>query len=834
MMEQYLAVKKTLPPNTILFFRLGDFYEMFFEDAALASRILDIALTGREGGPAGRVPMCGVPHHSSKAYINRLVQEGLKVAICEQVEDPRFAKGIVKREVTRIISQGTYVEEEEGQTCANRYLASFYSPDGRRFGIAYLDLGTGEFKITETESEDDLKSELMRIQPVECVLPDSVTPDTELGKFLAAEFRPSVNYYETRFFDSARAKERIQAVYKLASVDGLGLKDFPVALVAAGAILQYLQDNLHKSLEHVKKPQGYSSEEFMVLDAMTQRNLEITQPLSGEKQSPTLLSAVDETLTPMGARCLRLWLKRPLLRPEKINERLSAVKIIFEDAKSRQALRDALADIRDLERIVARLNSGLGNARDLAALKTSLARVPMVKEGVRPLGKGSDPFFNRIVASLHELKELVSEIDRAFVDAPPLTIKEGGMVKPGFDQQLDELRGIFDHGQNYLAELQKREIDRTGIKSLKVKYNKVFGYYIEISHANAKSVPIDYVRKQTLVNAERYIIPELKEYEDKILTAEERANAKEYEIFEAFRAKVRGHIQEIQSTAEALGMLDVISGFAEAAVKRDFVMPVVSDKTEMMIEGGRHPVVELVLQRGEFVENDTLLNGGDHQLILITGPNMAGKSTYIRQVALITLLAQVGSFVPAKRAEIGMADRIFTRIGASDYLTRGQSTFMVEMVETANILNNATSRSLIVMDEIGRGTSTFDGVSIAWSVSEFLARPDGPRPRTLFATHYHELTELEELFPGVKNYNVTVHEGEHGIVFLRKIVRGGTDKSYGIHVAKLAGLPDSVVERSKQILAELERERIREGIGTKLTAKRSKKKEEETELPLFK
>ncbi|MBI4971971.1 MAG: DNA mismatch repair protein MutS [Candidatus Omnitrophica bacterium] len=823
MMEQYLAVKKTLPPNTILFFRLGDFYEMFFEDAALASRVLDIALTGREGGEAGRVPMCGVPFHAAKSYIHRLIQEGLKVAICEQMEDPRFAKGIVKREVTRIISQGTYVEETEGEVSANRYLASCFSATGREFGVAYLDLGTGEFKLTEVAAFDDLKSELMRIHPVECVLSESVTPETEFGKFLADEFHPSINYYEPRVFDLERAKERIQSAFKVASIEGLGLKEFPVATVAAGAILHYLKENLHKSLEHVKRPAAYSSEEFMILDSMTQRNLEIAQSFSGETKSQTLLSSVDETLTPMGARTLRLWLKRPLLRPAKINERLESVREFVENTKSRAALREALADIRDVERIVARLNCDLGNARDLVALRTSLVRVPLAKAA---LAGASFPLAPKLSAALFDLKDLVAELNQAIVDTPPLTVKEGGIIKEGYSKELDELRNISSEGQNYIAQLQQREIERTGIKSLKIKFNRVFGYYIEISHANAKAVPIEYVRKQTLVNAERYIIPELKDYEEKVLTAVERANAKEYEIFEIFRAKVRERIHEIQSTAEALGVLDVVAGFAEVAVKRGYAMPEVTDKKEIRIEGGRHPVVELVLQRGEFVENDTLLNGDDHQLILITGPNMAGKSTYIRQVALITLLAQVGSFVPAARAEIGVADRIFTRIGASDYLTRGQSTFMVEMIETANILNNATSRSLIVMDEIGRGTSTFDGVSIAWSVCEFLARAEGHRPRALFATHYHELTELEELFEGIKNYNVTVHEGDHGIVFLRKIVPGGTDKSYGIHVAKLAGLPDSVIARSKQILEELERERVIP------TPKKSRKKQEE-ELTLF-
>ncbi|MBI4398345.1 MAG: DNA mismatch repair protein MutS [Candidatus Omnitrophica bacterium] len=831
MMEQYLAVKKTLPPNTVLFFRLGDFYEMFFEDAALASRILEIALTGREGGEAGRVPMCGVPYHASKNYIRRLIEEGLKVAICEQMEDARFAKGIVKREVTRIISQGTYVEEEEENlpsAQAARYLTALFSKDGRRFGLAYLDLGTGEFKVTEVDSPEDVTSELVRIHPAECIVPESIPLDSEMGQFLSREFRPSFHVYETRRFDLARAREKIQAVFRLGSLDGLGLSESPLAITTAGAILEYLEDHLHRNLEHLRRPQYYSSEEFMVLDAVTQRNLELTRPALGvseNRQNPTLFSVIDETQSLMGARTLRLWLLRPLLSPARIGERLEAVKVFVENSPSRAALRGALRGIRDMERITGRLNCALGNARDLVMLANSLERIPEIKQALEKFSAQST-LLKQLAREMHELRDLAFDISRAFVEAPPPAIQEGGMVRMGYSPELDALKNICLSGQNYLAALQKREMERTGIKSLKVKYNKVFGYYIEISHANAKAVPAEYTRKQTLVNAERYIIPELKEYEEKVLTAQEKAARKEYEIFEAFRLRVRERIQEIQSSAQALGALDALTGLAETAVKHNYVMPLVTDKKELRITGGRHPVVEQFLPSGEFVENDTLLNGDDHQFILITGPNMAGKSTYIRQVALITLLAQAGSFVPAARAEIGVADRIFTRIGASDALWRGQSTFMVEMAETANILHHATSRSLIIMDEIGRGTSTFDGVSIAWSVCEYLASGESPRPRALFATHYHELTKLESLFEGIKNYRVTVHEGNAGIVFLRKIVRGGTDKSYGIHVARLAGLPDSVIARARQILEELERSKM----VVKKTEHRSKEVEE---LSLF-
>jgi len=816
--------------NTILFFRLGDFYEMFFEDAALASRILNITLTGREGGEQGRIPMCGFPYHSAKNYISKLIEEGYKVAICEQVGDPRASKGLVKREVTRIISQGTYVEESEGEISANRYLVSCFPNKTGSFGLAYLDLGTGEFKLTEVTSINDLKSELMRVSPVEAVLPESLDSESELGQFLQKEFQCSLNHYEPRVFDVEKAVEKISKIFQVKSIDGLGLKDYTLATSAVGAILYYLEDHLHKSLEHIKRPQAYSSEEYMVLDSMTQRNLELADSLTGDKKAPTLLSSIDETKTPMGGRMLRLWLKRPLLQKTRIEERLGAVKELTEEAEIRVGLREALHEIRDIERIVSRLNCNLGNARDLVALKVSLSKIPTIKQVVK---KTKFPFFKQLNEKLFELKDFVAALENAFLDQPAVTVKDGGLIKEGYNSELDELRNISAHGKDYIAQLQKKEIERTGIKSLKIKYNKVFGYYIEISKTNLDSVPEEYIRKQTLVNAERFIIPELKEYEDKVLNATEKSNEKEFEIFEFFRSEVKKQLDEIQSSAESLGSLDVLASFAEVAVNREYVCPEVTEEQVMKVTGARHPVVEMVLPAGEFVENDILLDQTDHQLILITGPNMAGKSTYIRQVALVALLAQIGSFVPAQKATIGICDRIFTRIGASDFLTRGESTFMVEMIETANILNNATEKSLIVMDEIGRGTSTYDGVSIAWSVCEHLAREDGPKPRTLFATHYHELTELENLFPTVKNYNVTVDEREDAITFLRKIVRGGTDKSYGIHVAKLAGLPEEVIARSHEILEELEKDDTsQKGTKQRPNVKKIKKQDEE-ELPLF-
>ncbi len=830
MMQQYLDIKKALPSNTILFFRLGDFYEMFFEDAALASRILNITLTGREGGEQGRIPMCGVPFHAGKGYIAKLIEAGLKVAICEQVGDPRASKGLVKREVTRIISQGTYVEESEGEVVSNKYLVSCFPDKEGSYGVAFLDLGTGEFKVTEVDSLSNLKSELMRIQPVESILPESISFESELFQFLQTEFNCSNNHYEDRIFDLDRSKDRIQSVFQVASIEGMGLKDFSLATIAVGGILYYLQDHLHKSLEHVKKPSAYSSEEYMVLDSMTQRNLEIVKSMTGDKKAPTLLSSVDETLTPMGGRMLRLWLKRPLLNLEKINQRLGCVQELVDSTAVRDQLREGLSEIRDIERIVARLNCDLGNARDLVALKVSLSKIPALKEMLK---KTEFSVFQKVNGSLNDFLSLVDSLEKAFVEQPPITIKEGGLIQVGYNSELDELRNISEHGKDYIAELQKREIERTGIKSLKIRYNRVFGYYIEIRKTNLDAVPPEYIRKQTLVNAERFIVPELKEYEEKVLNATDKANAKEYEIFETFRNQVREQIDALQQSAEAIAFVDVVSAFSEVAVRRDYVRPEMSEETSIQVDAGRHPVVEMVLPSGEFVENDILLNGEDFQLILITGPNMAGKSTYIRQVALISLLAQVGCFVPAKKAQLGICDRIFTRIGASDFLTRGESTFMVEMIETANILNNATSRSLIVMDEIGRGTSTYDGVSIAWSVCEYLAKEGGPRPRALFATHYHELTQLEDLFPGVKNYNVTVHEGENGISFLRKIVRGGTDKSYGIHVAKLAGLPEEVISRAHEILEELEKDDDSSKGAKQRPKVRKMKKEQGEELPLF-
>jgi DNA mismatch repair protein MutS len=838
MMAQYRRIKSELPKDALLLFRLGDFYEMFFEDAQTGAQLLNLALTARNG-----TPMCGLPFHAANGYIARILKAGRKVAICDQLEDATPGK-LVKREVTQILSPGTHFDERMLVAERNNFLAAV-CPLGKSSGLAVVDLTTGDFMTTELEDHSALLGELERLRPAEIIFPSEATA---LRDLLRDSFK-ILNGYDDWTFAPETALYTVRAHFKVASLDGFGLKDRTAAIGAAGAALHYLTQHLRRNAQHLTRISFYQRNDFLALDYTTLRHLEILEPLRHDApRNASLYGALNKTVTPMGARRLRDWLSQPLASVEPIRRRQEAVQTFVENSSALENFRAQLANVRDLERTIARLSSGGGNARDLVALRMALEQIPNLKQTLAAVGQASrlspisetnlpkleDAKNNETGATpalLYELESQISEspelvdlISRAIVDEPPLPIKEGGMIRDGFDSALDELRTATRGGKDWIAKLQADEIARTGISSLKVRFNSVFGYYIEVTRSNLEKVPAHYIRKQTVANGERYITPELKEMEGKILGAEERGVKLEYEIFQRVREGVLAHLARIQQTAGALAQLDVLASFAETARLQDYRRPQISDEGMLHIRDGRHPVLEQSLTEERFVPNDTELSSSERgiqpastcddkspvkrpegrapQVALITGPNMAGKSTYIRQVALIVLLAHTGSFVPAKEARIDLVDRIFTRIGASDDLARGQSTFMVEMSETANILNNATPRSLIVLDEIGRGTSTFDGLSLAWSIVEHLHNQVGAK--TLFATHYHELTELAQRLPRLKNFNVAVREWREQIVFLRKIVEGGTDKSYGIQVARLAGVPKEVLERAKQILSNLE------------------------------
>jgi DNA mismatch repair protein MutS len=813
MMAQYRRIKGELPKDAILLFRLGDFYEMFFEDAQAGAQILNLALTARNG-----VPMCGLPFHAANGYISKILRAGRKVAICEQLEEARPGK-LVKREVTQILSPGTHFDERMLTAEKNNFLAAI-SPNGKNFGLALVDLTTGEFLTTELEDEIALLAELERLRPAEIIFPAEKI-------FVRDALRDSfkiLNGYDDWTFAPETAVFTVRDHFKVASLDGFGLKEKIAAVGAAGGALHYLTQHLRRDAQNLTRIVFYQRSDYLALDYTTLRHLEILEPLRHDApRNSSLYGALNRTVTPMGARLLRNWLSQPLATVEPIRQRQAAVQTFIENSIALEGFRTQLANVRDLERTIGRLSSGGGNARDLVALRIALQQIPNLKQTLAHLGaapsssllkeekNASASLIGNLNSQISELPALVETISRAIVDEPPLAIKEGGMIRDGFDSALDELRDAMRGGKDWIAKLQQSEIEKTGISSLKVRFNSVFGYYIEVTKANLDKVPPQYIRKQTIANGERFITPELKEMEGKILGAEERALKLEYELFQRLRENVLGNLKEIQQTAGSLAQLDVLASFAEIARLNTYCRPQISDEGILQIRDGRHPVLEGNLNEERFVPNDTSLasGGGDSapsedfpQIALITGPNMAGKSTYIRQVALLALLAHTGSFVPAAEARIDLVDRIFTRIGASDDLSRGQSTFMVEMTETANILNNATPRSLIVLDEIGRGTSTFDGLSLAWSIVEHLHHQVGAK--TLFATHYHELTELAARLPRLKNFNVAVREWRDQIVFLRKIVAGGTDKSYGIQVARLAGVPRPVLERAKEILRNLE------------------------------
>ena len=831
MMAQYRRIKGELPKDALLLFRLGDFYEMFFEDAQAGAQLLNLSLTARNG-----VPMCGLPHHAANGYISRILKAGRKVAICDQTEEARPGQ-LTKREVTQILSPGTHFDERMLVAERNNFLAAVY-PSGKIFGLALVDLTTGDFLTTELENDSALLAELERLRPAEIIFP---TEAISLRDLLRGAFQ-ILSGYDDWTFAPETAFFTVKEQFKVASLDGFGLKDKTAAIGAAGGALHYLTQNLRRDVKHLTRISFYQRSDFLTLDYTTLRHLEILEPQHHDApRNASLYGALNKTVTPMGARLLRNWLSQPLAKVEPIQQRQNAVEMFINNSFGLDAFRQQLAKVRDLERTLGRISSGSGNARDLAALRLALEQIPALKQTLQALVGQScgsallkeeneaaqqrrPTLISELDLQISESPDLVELISRAIVDEPPLPIKEGGMIRDGFDSALDELRNAQRDGKDWIAKLQADEIASTGISSLKVRFNSVFGYYIEVTKSNLDKVPPHYHRKQTVANGERFITPELKAMEGKILGAEERSVKLEYEIFQRVREEVLGQLPKIQQTASALAQLDVLASFAETARLHNYCRPKISDEGVLQIRDGRHPVLEQQFVEERFVPNDTglagsgapasgtagsdtdtqraVLEAGAPQIALITGPNMAGKSTYIRQVALLTLLAHTGSFVPAAEARIDLVDRIFTRIGASDDLSRGQSTFMVEMTETANILNNATARSLIVLDEIGRGTSTFDGLSLAWSIVEFLHNQVGAK--TLFATHYHELTELAARLPRIKNFNVAVREWHDQIVFLRKIVEGGTDKSYGIQVARLAGVPKEVLERAKQILGNLE------------------------------
>ncbi|HCE44746.1 MAG TPA: DNA mismatch repair protein MutS [Lentisphaeria bacterium] len=821
MMRQYREMKAELPKDVILLFRLGDFYEMFFEDAKFAAPILDVTLTKRAD-----VPMCGMPYHAIENYLPRLLEAGVKVAIAEQMEDPRFAKGIVKRKITRVITPGTVTDSCILSPDKNNFLAALSFIKGT-YGLASLDISTGDFRTTEFSKPEELETELHRLHAAECLLPESLFNE---WKEKNSQPRVSGNIMWTPLddwiFATDTATELLKRHFKVASLDGFGCRTMKTGVSAAGAILHYVRENLRNDAGHIRILKTYTGSQYMVLDSISQRNLELVDPMLGGKKESTLLHVLDHTATPMGSRMLREWLVRPLNNKDAIIARLDAVSAFKDDPVTLAELMEVINSVRDLERIIARLNIGSANARDMAALAKSLESLPDIKN----LLKAFDiPLICEIREKLHELPELVAEIGRTIADEPPAVLNEGDIIREGCNAELDELRKASTEGKNWIAELQTREQARSGIKSLKIRFNNVFGYYIEISRSNLDNIPADYVRKQTLVNGERFITPELKEMESKILGAEEKSKALEYEIFQKLRDNAMSYTGQILETASSLAKTDVIASFAECARKYNYCRPQILDDETLEIIAGRHPVLDATMKEERFVPNDTILDGDQNRMMIITGPNMAGKSTYIRQVALLVLLAQTGSYIPAQKAKIGLVDRIFTRVGAVDDISRGQSTFMVEMLETANILNHATKKSLVILDEIGRGTSTFDGISIAWAVAEYLHDAPTAKARTLFATHYHELTELALTCRGVKNYNVAVKEYGEQIIFLRQIVPGATDRSYGIHVAKLAGLPNEVITRANEILENLENNAIAEAGQPALAEHHEKKKEKKKE-----
>ncbi len=798
-MRQYLEIKGRLG-DAIVFFRMGDFYEMFFEDAVTASKVLGIALTARDR--AKEIPMCGFPYHAATNYIKKLIHEGFSVAVCEQVEEPGSAKGLVRREVTRVVTPGTAIEDELLEPSDNNYIASVCIASGR-YGLSYMDLSTGEFMVTEFTTPEALVDEIMGLRPMEALAP----PPSEAGPDLQALLSgpgigiKKISTLHEREFSASLNTRRLAEHFGTLGLEGFGCQGLTAGIGAAGALLAYIKETQHSKLPHIGKISPYETSDFMVMDYSTRRNLEILENTRQGTRSGTLLELLDKTTTAMGARLLRSWLLRPLKDLEAIRLRHSALDELVVEKGLREDTAGLLKGVYDLQRLSSRLSMGTASPRDLVALRDSLVKTSRLGEALSPLGS---TLLAEIRKGIDAVPEAVDIISRAIVDSPPLHTRDGGVIREGYDSELDSLRATGSGGKDWIASLEREERRRTGINTLKVGYNKVFGYYIEVTRANLSSVPEDYVRKQTLVNAERFITEDLKRWEERILRAEERARALEASLYREVIETLKPMAARIRKTADLLARLDVLISLARTAAEYDYSRPEMNEEDSILIEGGRHPVVEASMDTGEFVSNDLSLDSSQEAIIILTGPNMAGKSTYLRQNALIVFLAQIGSFVPASRARIGLVDRIFTRVGAWDDLSRGQSTFMVEMNETANILNNATPRSLVILDEIGRGTSTFDGLSIAWAVVEYLHDHFASPPRTLFATHYHELTDLSLTKERVKNYNMAVKEWQGRVIFLRKVVAGQSSSSYGIHVARLAGLPEEVLDRAREILRNLE------------------------------
>lgn len=798
MMKQYMATKEQYK-DCILFYRLGDFYEMFFDDAITASRELEITLTGKNCGQEERAPMCGVPHHAVDGYLTKLVAKGYKVAICEQVEDPKTAKGIVKREVLRIVTPGTNLNTQALDETRNNYLMCIvYMAD--RYGVSISDITTGDYFVTELDSARKLMDEITKFSPKEIICNHSFYVSGMDIDDLKNRLGITVYSLESWYFDDDLCKRSLMDHFKLNSLEGLGLADYDCGVIAAGAILQYLTETQKTSLANLTTLTPYVTGKYMIIDSSTRRNLELCETLREKQKRGSLLWVLDKTKTAMGARMLRSFIEQPLIDKTEINSRLDAIEELNQNAISREEIREYLNPVYDLERLISKISYKSANPRDLIAFKSSLSMLPHIKY---LLGDFKKELMKDIYEQMDELTDLCDLIDTSIMDEPPITIKEGGIIKEGCNEEIDKLRHAKTEGKTWLAELESKERDKTGIRNLKIKFNKVFGYYLEVTNSNKNLVPDYFTRKQTLANAERYITPELKELEDIILGAEDKLFALEYDLFNEVRDRIAAEVVRIQTTAKAVAKIDVFASLSLIAERNNYVRPVINEKGVIDIKEGRHPVVEKMISNDMFISNDTYLDNGSNRISIITGPNMAGKSTYMRQSALIVLMAQIGCFIPAASAKIGIVDRIFTRVGASDDLASGQSTFMVEMTEVANILRNATSNSLLILDEIGRGTSTFDGLSIAWAVVEHISNPKLLGAKTLFATHYHELTELEGKLSSVNNYCIAVKEKGDDIVFLRKIVKGGADKSYGIQVAKLAGVPETVIERAKQLVEEL-------------------------------
>ena len=798
MMRHYMETKKEYP-DCILFYRLGDFYEMFFDDALTASKVLEITLTGKECGLPERAPMCGVPYHAVDSYLYRLVQNGYKVAIAEQMEAPKQAKGLVKREVIRVVTPGTITSAQALDETKNNYLMGIVYMDGK-YGVSTADITTGEFLVTEVDSGRELFDEINKFSPSEIICNNAFYMSGVDIDELKNRYNVAVSALDSHFFGDESCRKILREHFKVGSLSGLGLDDYSTGVIAAGAVMAYMYETQKSTLEHITSITPYCTGQFMIIDTSTRRNLELVETMREKQKRGTLLWVLDKTKTAMGARLLRTWIEQPLIHKEEIIRRQDVVEELNMSYISREELCEYLNPIYDLERLIGRISYKTANPRDLIAFKTSLEMLPHIK---RLLGEFRSAVFKELEADLDPLEDLYSLIERAIEDDPPITVRDGGMIKEGFSEEADRLRQAKTEGKDWLAQLESREKEKTGIKNLKIKFNKVFGYYFEVTNSFKSLVPDYFIRKQTLTNAERYTTDELKELEDIIMGAEEKLVSLEYDLFCQVRDEIASQVVRIQKTAKAIAGIDVFCSLSAVASRHNYVKPAINEKGVIQIKNGRHPVVEQMMRDDLFVANDTFLDNGKNRLSVITGPNMAGKSTYMRQVALIVLMAQLGSFVPAQEADIGICDRIFTRVGASDDLASGQSTFMVEMTEVANILRNATKHSLLVLDEIGRGTSTFDGLSIAWAVIEHISNTKLLGAKTLFATHYHELTELEGTIAGVKNYCIAVKEQGDDIVFLRKIVRGGADKSYGIQVAKLAGVPDSVIARAKEIAEEL-------------------------------